>query len=203
MTEGHDSVYYTAWKLLLQHCTSRYDIDPLTGFTDHKSMMYWFMRMAEELHRPREEMVDEVAPFTVIDDEPKVKSKRFYYAWKCVENPATNTGKVLGGAKPNGKGPCGKWTVRSTKNKGVGLQSNCKHCDRRKRLSENMYGNIVEFDNKKDADDFALYMNTHTTREISTMLGKHILYDVNAPHGVSTNTKKTIKIFDGKKWVTK
>jgi len=55
MTEGHDNVYYTAWKLLLQHCTSCDDTDPLDGFTDHASMMRWFMKMGEELHRQRED----------------------------------------------------------------------------------------------------------------------------------------------------
>ena len=59
MTEGHDNVHYTAWRLLLKHFISCHDIDPLTGFTDHKSMMYWFMRMAQELHRPREEYSQE------------------------------------------------------------------------------------------------------------------------------------------------
>ncbi len=51
MTEGHDNVHYTAWRLLLKHFITC-EGDPSQGFTDHKSMMHWFMRMAQELHRP-------------------------------------------------------------------------------------------------------------------------------------------------------
>ena len=54
MTIGNDNVHYTAWRLLLKHfiqCNNEND-DPMQGFTNHQSMMYWFMRMAQELHRP-------------------------------------------------------------------------------------------------------------------------------------------------------